>query len=81
MITVKILSLQRENERLEEESKTPSRPEYIIGTHHSMVDVFNLIDHVAPSDTTVLIRGESGTGKELVAKAVHTQSRRSDRPR
>jgi Nif-specific regulatory protein len=74
-----IVSLQREKERLEVQSRKPPRPEYIIGTHHAMVDVFQLIEHVAPSSSTVLIRGESGTGKELVARAVHEASRRRDK--
>ncbi len=74
-----VLSLQREKERLEGRSRNSLRPEYIIGTHHAMAHVFNLIEQVAPSSSTVLIRGESGTGKELVARAVHDASRRRDK--
>ncbi len=51
--------------------------ENIIAESHAMQNVCEMIQRVAPSDTTVLIYGESGTGKELVAQAVHAYSRRS----
>ncbi len=52
----------------------------IIGRTPSMRAVFDLIDKVADSPSTVLVTGESGTGKELVARAVHQQSSRRDKP-
>jgi two-component system response regulator PilR (NtrC family) len=52
----------------------------IIGKSDAMKRVFNMIEKIAPFDTSVLITGESGTGKELVAKAIHKKSRRADRP-
>ena len=52
----------------------------IIGKSSRMRQVFDLIIQAAPSRTTILINGESGTGKELIARAVHTNSQRSDRP-
>ncbi|WP_449245983.1 sigma 54-interacting transcriptional regulator [Desulfarculus baarsii] len=52
----------------------------IVGASQAMQDVFRLIHKVARADSTVLILGESGTGKELVARAIHHQSRRADRP-
>ncbi|MBO84897.1 MAG: DNA-binding response regulator [Deltaproteobacteria bacterium] len=52
----------------------------IIGCHADMVAVFDLIGRVAASPSTVLITGESGTGKELVARALHTESDRSEGP-
>lgn len=52
----------------------------IIGKSEAMKKVFNMIEKIAPFDTSVLITGESGTGKELVAKAIHKKSRRADRP-
>jgi two-component system, NtrC family, response regulator PilR len=52
----------------------------IIGKSEAMTRVFDLIDRVAPTRTTILITGESGTGKELVAKAIHDQSGVKDGP-
>jgi DNA-binding NtrC family response regulator len=52
----------------------------IIGRSPSMRAVFTLIEQVAETDATVLIQGETGTGKELVAKAVHYNSLRKERP-
>jgi two-component system response regulator PilR (NtrC family) len=52
----------------------------IIGRSAAMHAVFQLIETVAPTSSTVLISGESGTGKELVARAIHYNSPRRDRP-
>ncbi len=52
----------------------------IIGQSAGIKKVFDLIDKVADSDSTVLICGESGTGKEVVAKRIHFQSLRADKP-
>jgi len=52
----------------------------MIGASPRMKNVFNFIRRVAPTDSTVLIEGESGTGKELVARAIHRNSPRSERP-
>ena len=61
-------------------SDDPSGRFAIIGRTTPMRKVYELIEKVAPSPTTVLITGESGTGKELVARALHEQSDRSDGP-
>jgi len=52
----------------------------IIGKSQNMQEIFDLIDRVAPSDSTVLITGESGTGKELIAQALHGNSNRCFMP-
>src|ERR1700757_1018991 len=52
----------------------------IVGKSESMLRIFDLVAQVAPSRSTVLIQGESGTGKELIAKALHANSPRKDKP-
>lgn len=52
----------------------------IVAVSASMRSIFDAIKRIALFDTTVLITGESGTGKELVARAIHTNSKRKDRP-
>jgi two-component system, NtrC family, response regulator AtoC len=60
------------------ESEVQSNP--IIGHSERMAEVHDLIERIADTDVTVLIRGESGTGKELVARAVTASSSRRDKP-
>jgi len=52
----------------------------IVGESREIKDVFDMIDKIAATAATVLIRGESGTGKELIAQAVHLKSDRKDAP-
>ena len=52
----------------------------IVGKSEIMLKMFDLVSQVAPSRSTVLIQGESGTGKELIAKAIHANSPRRDKP-
>jgi DNA-binding NtrC family response regulator len=52
----------------------------IVGNHTEMQKLFRLIAQVARTSTTVLITGESGTGKELIARAIHRQGPRRDKP-
>lgn len=54
--------------------------EGIIAKSPKMTKIFELIKTVAPTNTTVLITGESGTGKEIIARAIHSQSQRHDKP-
>ena len=65
---------------LQEEIKTEHNFEEIIGQSAPVRELLRQLEHVAPTDSTVLIRGETGTGKELLARAVHDRSRRKDRP-
>ena len=73
-------SALRENVYLRKELKNKYRFENIIGTSQSMQQVYNLINKVANTDSTVLIQGESGTGKELVARGLHFNSNRQHHP-
>ncbi|KIM06700.1 MAG: hydrogenase [Sulfurovum sp. FS08-3] len=52
----------------------------IVGDSPKIQQVFKVIERIAPSDVTVLVRGETGTGKELVAAAIHKRSKRNDGP-
>ncbi len=70
----------RENVYLRKELKNRYRFENIIGTSRKMQQVYNLINKVADTDSTVLIQGESGTGKELVAKAIVSMGPRAQKP-
>jgi DNA-binding NtrC family response regulator len=54
--------------------------ENIIGKSEPMLRLFDVVAQIAPSRSTVLLQGESGTGKELIAKAIHANSPRRDRP-
>ncbi|MFZ0969219.1 MAG: sigma 54-interacting transcriptional regulator [Candidatus Acidiferrales bacterium] len=73
----KLDSLRAENQRLRADVKTESN---LIGESRPMLRVREFIARVANGDSTVLIRGASGTGKELVARAVHANSARPEKP-
>ena len=72
--------LREENRRLREEVAARYRLHNLLGSSPAMQAVFALIRQAAPGDANVLISGESGTGKELVAKALHYNSPRAERP-
>jgi transcriptional regulator with GAF, ATPase, and Fis domain len=72
--------LKRENIHLRSQLKKKYRFENIIGDSEKIQKVFEIIEKVADTDSTVLILGESGTGKELIAKAIHYNSYRRDKP-
>ncbi len=74
------VSHQEEIRDLETRVKTSTGFHGIIGKNPRMQTIYKLIEDTAPTDATVLIQGESGTGKELVAKALHMQSLRADKP-
>ncbi|HEY4789091.1 MAG TPA: sigma 54-interacting transcriptional regulator [Bacteroidales bacterium] len=75
-----INKLVDENAKLHSELKERIRPANIIGNSGKMQAVFDLIERVAPTSATVLIRGESGVGKELIADAIHYNSLRKNKP-
>jgi two-component system, NtrC family, response regulator PilR len=72
--------LQRENVLLKRALQTAHQFSNIIGRSEPMLAVFQLIETIAPTSSTVLITGESGTGKELVARAIHFNSLRKEKP-
>ena len=77
---IKKSRLEQENKDLKQQLKDKFSIENIIGRSEAMQKVYRMVEKVAPSDATVLIRGESGTGKELVAQAIHQLSTRKNDP-
>ena len=72
--------LHDENIRLRQELKEKFNVQNIIGKSNAMQQVYRLVEQVAESNATVLVRGESGTGKDLVAHAIHYNSLRASKP-
>jgi PAS domain S-box-containing protein len=72
--------LMRQTAYLQEEIKQSHNFEEIIGRSKALASVLEHVRAVAPTDASVLIHGETGTGKELIARAIHSLSKRRDRP-
>ncbi len=72
--------LQQQNIYLQEEIRSVHNFEEIIGSSSGLRRVLQQVEQVAGTDSTVLINGETGTGKELIARAIHSRSKRKDRP-
>ncbi|MGC8927402.1 MAG: sigma-54-dependent transcriptional regulator [Myxococcota bacterium] len=72
--------LLREKEALTYSLKERYESVDIVGKSQEMINVFKQVASIAPTDSTVLIIGESGTGKEVVARSIHKNSRRAERP-
>jgi DNA-binding NtrC family response regulator len=73
-------SLKRENTALKQELSRQYEFKNIVGSSDPIKRLFRMIEKIAETDSTVLILGESGTGKELVARALHYNSHRKDKP-
>jgi two-component system response regulator PilR (NtrC family) len=71
---------EQENVLLKRERNVAHHFLNIVGSSGPMLALYQLVETIAPTTTTVLITGESGTGKELVARAIHARSTRRDRP-
>ncbi len=72
--------LVRENKRFRVELKEKEEWSPLVGSSPAMLDVYKLVARVSESRSTVLLQGESGTGKELIARAIHANSPRRDKP-
>jgi DNA-binding NtrC family response regulator len=77
---LKFKNLEEENIRLKKELKGKYHNKNIVGTSKVIKKIYDLIEKVSDTDGTVLITGASGTGKELIAKSIHYNSQRSDKP-
>lgn len=78
--SIKNYDLTRELQNLKENVKKEYSFDSIISSDGKMQDVFKLVTKVLHNDITVLIYGESGTGKELIARAIHYNGQRKDKP-
>jgi two-component system NtrC family response regulator len=77
---LKTQEMEREINHLRKEVSEKYSFPNIIGNHPKMQEIFELIGKVAKTDQTILIQGESGTGKDLIAKTIHYNSQRKDKP-
>ncbi|MCD6174693.1 MAG: sigma-54-dependent Fis family transcriptional regulator [Planctomycetes bacterium] len=73
-------ALMSENQQLHQQLENKFRLNNILSQNYKMARIFELIEAVADSKTTILMTGASGTGKSLLAKAIHYQSARHDKP-
>lgn len=73
-------TVEHEKKNLDQELKKNLHFGILVGNSLSMMHIYDMIRQVAVTRTNILITGESGTGKELVAKAIHEQSNRKDKP-
>jgi DNA-binding NtrC family response regulator len=68
--------LKERNVKLEQELVGSARFRHLVGSTPAMLRIFDLMERLSQSDTTVLIQGESGTGKEIIARGIHLRSQR-----
>ncbi|MFW6052299.1 MAG: sigma-54-dependent transcriptional regulator [Desulfosalsimonas sp.] len=77
---LELKTLSEEKNRLDDELRENLHFGLLVGNSPRMKHIYELIEQVAPTKTNVMITGESGTGKELIARAIHNQSNRADKP-
>ncbi|MCX6583259.1 MAG: sigma-54 dependent transcriptional regulator [Candidatus Aminicenantes bacterium] len=70
-------NMEKENIQLKSRLTDKEKFENIVGKNQKMLDIFEMVDTISQTDSSVLINGESGTGKELIARAIHNKSERS----
>jgi two-component system NtrC family response regulator len=75
-----IQNLERENQQLRDDLEGSNESRDIISDCKQMDEILDIVRRVSTTDVTILIQGESGTGKELIAKAIHFNSSRKDKP-
>ena len=80
LLSLEAKSLKTEVEKLKEREDILLGFHNILGKSKKMISLFHVIEEVAGHNTNILIQGESGTGKELIARAIHRQSNRSNKP-
>jgi transcriptional regulator with PAS, ATPase and Fis domain len=80
MLSQEAISLKTEVEKLKEREDMLLGFHNILGQSKNMMNLFHVIEEVAAHNTNILIQGESGTGKELIARAIHRQSNRANKP-
>ncbi len=73
-------TLRKENHKLRQELKELVFPRKIIGKSEPLLKILELVSKISESSSNILITGESGTGKELIARAIHDQSPRRNKP-
>ena len=77
---LELKTLSDEKKLLDDELQQSMHFGLLVGNSPRMMHIYDVIEQIAPTRTNVMITGESGTGKELIARAIHNQSSRSDRP-
>jgi DNA-binding NtrC family response regulator len=77
---VQQVALRRANADLRKQLRRQYGFENIVGSSEPIRKVFSVVSRVAPTEANVFVSGESGTGKELIARAIHVNSGRADRP-
>ncbi len=77
---VKQRRLQSQVKRLSEQASSAQRFGNLIGESPAMLELYDQLERIADSESSILLTGESGTGKELVARTIHDKSRRKDKP-
>ncbi|MBM4188716.1 MAG: sigma-54-dependent Fis family transcriptional regulator [Gemmatimonadetes bacterium] len=77
---LEVIRLKKENESYRQELSSLRGKRQILGDSPALRRVLEVVSTVAPTKATVLLEGQSGTGKELIARAIHEQSPRRDRP-